>query len=298
MGAVVIDLCADDRAAASARRHVEISCWMGAMLKDSADLATSNEAAAFTISHRAGKGPRPLDCWIALPEQPRPGARALVAVHGIARGAKAQAEAFAARAAALGRPVIAPLFDERRWQGYQRTVAPRRADLALLGLMQDLAVEGVIEHRAFDLFGFSGGAQFAHRFAMLYPNRLRRLSVCAAGWWTMPEAAPFPYGLQGAWGAKLEAGLARFLRLEIAVSVGALDNLPDPNTRSTAALDVRQGRDRVSRAEAWTDALIATAARLGVDGPRPTLTVLPGCGHDFEQCAADGALARLTLPST
>lgn len=282
--------------ALSPLRHERAACWMNAMLKQTATRARPIGSAGFTLRQRTGKGPRPLDCWIALPDQPRPGARPLVAVHGIARGAEAQARAFAARAAALGRPVVAPLFDEQRWQGYQRTVAPRRADLALLGLMQDLAVEGLIEHRTFDLFGFSGGAQFAHRFAMLYPNRLRRLSVCAAGWWTMPEPAPFPYGFGGAWGGKLEAGISRFLSLEIAVSVGALDNRPDPAMRSTAALDLRQGTDRLSRARAWTEALVTQAARRGVDGPRPSLTVLPGCGHDFDQCVDSGELIALTLP--
>ena len=44
-----------------------------------------------------------------------------------------------------------------------------------------------------DLVGFSGGAQFAHRFAMLYPGCVRRVVVAAAGWYTyIDPSRPFP----------------------------------------------------------------------------------------------------------
>jgi pimeloyl-ACP methyl ester carboxylesterase len=259
--------------------------------------ATDGAAACgYVLTHRPGLGPLALDCWMALPDQPRRGARPLVAVHGIARGAREIAEAFAMRAAAQGRAVIAPLFDEPRWTGYQRAVAPRRADRALLGLLDELADEGVTAADGFDLFGYSGGAQFAHRFAMLYPRRIGRLSVCAAGWWTLPDAAEdFPYGLGGAWGERLAAGLDRFLGLEIAVSFGADDDAPDAATRSRPALDTRQGRDRVARARAFAAALREAAAVRRLPEPRLTLTALPGCGHDFLACARAG-LVELTLP--
>jgi pimeloyl-ACP methyl ester carboxylesterase len=221
----------------------------------------------------------------------------LVAIHGIGRGARELAETFAAQAAGHGRAVIAPLFDAGRWNGYQRAVAPRRADYALLGLLDELSAEGLVPAGRFDLAGYSGGAQFAHRFAMLYPHRLRRLSVCAAGWWTMPDDAAFPYGLSGDWGARLAAGLDRFLALDIRVSVGAADDRPDAATRSTPALDAAQGGDRVGRAGAWVAALRGEAARRGLPALRLSLTLLPGAGHDFAACAAAG-LTDLTLADT
>lgn len=254
-------------------------------------------APAFALVHRPGRGPRALDCWLALPAEPRPGARPLVAVHGISRGAREQAEAFALAAAARGRVVIAPLFDEARWNGFQRAVAPRRADAALLALLAELEGEGVIAPGLVDLFGFSGGAQFAHRFAMLYPHRLRGLSVCAAGWWTMPDATAFPYGLGGAQGALLAAGLDRFLGLDIVVSVGSDDDRPDAATRSAPALDAAQGPDRVSRARAWVAALRAEAARRSLPDPKLTFALLPFCGHDFGACAAAGLVDLTLAPS-
>ena len=253
-----------------------------------------NVAARWRLVFRKGKGPRALDCWLAIPSAPAPGAIPLVALHGIARDAKAQAEAYARRAAEEGRIVIAPLFAEPDWAGYQR-VKPQRADLAFLALLATLEGEGVCDARRLDFAGFSGGAQFGHRFAMLYPERLRRLTLAAPGFWTFPDAAPFPYGLGGAWGSMLESGLRRYLGLDIAVAVGAEDDERDPNTRAFPALDIQQGLHRRARAEAYVAALKRAAAARGLAAPDVSLTVLPGVGHDFDACVAHGALIDLAF---
>jgi len=258
---------------------------------------TPPEAASCAITWRAPRGRQSLGCWIVTPNAPRKGAAPLVAIHGISRGAEEIAEAFAAQAAAQGRTVIAPLFDEEAWSGYQRLVSPKRADLALMALLDDLTLSGVAEAGRVDLFGYSGGAQCAHRFAMLHPQRVRRLSACAAGWWTFPDAAAFPYGVGGAadgWGARVAAALPEFLRLDITVSVGGDDARPDPAMRSAPAVDAQQGRSRLERARRWVEALRAAAAARGLPAPKVSFTVLPGAGHDFPDCARAG-LVDLTL---
>jgi len=244
---------------------------------------------------RPGRGRKGLTCWIARPASPRPGAAPLVAIHGIGRQADLHAALFAPAAAAQGRAVIAPLFDEEGWPGYQRMVARGRADLALLSLLEELRVEGVLGAGRIALAGFSGGAQFAHRFAMLYPHLIERLCVASAGWWTFPDEAPFPYGLGGVWGARLAAGLPRFLALPVTVCVGDGDDAPDENTRSGPAIDAQQGQDRLTRARRWADALRAAAAARGIT-PRVTFAILPGAGHDVAQCVRSGGLARYALP--
>jgi pimeloyl-ACP methyl ester carboxylesterase len=245
--------------------------------------------------HRPGRGRKGLACWIARPAAPRPGAAPLVAIHGISRQADLHAALFAPAAAAQGRTVIAPLFNEDAWPGYQRLVARGRADLALLSLLEELRVEGVIGAGRIALVGYSGGAQFAHRFAMLYPHLIERLCVASAGWWTFPDAAPFPYGLGGVWGARLAAGLPGFLALPVTVCVGEDDNAPDENTRSGPAIDAQQGRDRLTRARRWADALHAAATARGI-APRVSFAILPGAGHDVAQCVRSGGLARHALP--
>ena len=259
-------------------------------------------AAGFKVIKRPGSGRKGLTCWLALPDEISPEASPLVAVHGIRRGARQQAALYAARAAATGRPVIAPLFDKRKWPRYQQVVHRERADLALLGLMNELRLAGIWQTRSFELTGYSGGAQFAHRFALLYPHLVSRLTVASAGWYTFPDEAAFPYGLSARsdgsddWGPRMEAGLDRFLCLPIQVSVGSEDCLQDPNTRSGPEIDRQQGLDRVTRAARWAEALRQAAVARGI-APRIDLSVLPGCGHDFRTCIEKGGLDRLTLPA-
>lgn len=257
----------------------------------------------FTLSFRPAKGNDALSCWLALPKEVSPDAPPLVAVHGIQRGAKAQAELYGARAAASGRPVIAPLFDEKNWRRYQQVVRKERSDLALLSLLTELQLEGVWRTRTIELAGYSGGAQFAHRFAMLYPHLVSRLTVASAGWYTFPDSTAFPYGLAARpgrkddWGPRIAAGLDRFLRLPITACVGALDNIPDENTRSGEKIDRQQGSSRLERAKRWTETLRQAALARGI-APSISLAILPGCGHDFRSCVLRGGLDWRALPDS
>lgn len=242
-----------------------------------------------------------LDGWIALPETRAKAAPPLVAVHGIKRGARDQAALLARRAAAKGQVVIAPLFDQDRWPRYQQVVRKGRADRALFTLLALLQETGVIEQGPVELCGFSGGAQFAHRFAMLYPEQVSRLTTASAGWYTFPDATSFPYGLGARknarrdWGAEMAHNLDAFLRMPINIAVGSRDSTPDANTRSTGAINAQQGRTRLARAANWAKALerVATERNIAAD---VTLSILPGCGHDFRQCVEKGGLDRIIVP--
>lgn len=252
------------------------------------------------LIHRPASGATGLGYWLAMPARIDHSRPLLVAVHGISRDARAQAELFAPRANALGQVVVAPEFGEKHWKRYQKAVIGQRSDVALLGLLDELRATGIWHGRRIELAGYSGGAQFAHRFAMLYPHLLARLSVVSAGWYTFPDEAPFPYGLgeaEGAasgWGAMAAAHLDRFLGLPIQICVGAKDNRRDRNTRRGPEIDAQQGRDRVARATAWSAALIAAARKRGIR-PDITLRILPDCGHDFGDCVTRGGLDRIVL---
>lgn len=253
----------------------------------------------FRLEFRPAPHAGALACWIARPAHADPAARVLVAVHGIRRAAQDQARLFGARAAALRRTVIAPLFDAQNWPAYQRLGG--QADRALLDLLHQLHGDGIQPMDRFDLCGFSGGAQFAHRFAMLHPHRIGRLSVASAGWYTFPDQALYPYGLgergaaTDARGPRMRAALDAFLRLPIRVCVGANDDVRDANTRSGAAIDLQQGSHRRERAARWSEAIASAAAQRGIV-PRVELALLPGVGHDFRRCVERGGLAEWVLP--
>lgn len=271
---------------------------MSAAATDLQALVSSH--AGFRLVFRPAPHDGALACWIAWPDRVDPSARVLVAVHGIRRGAQEQAALFAPQAAALGRIVIAPLFDAQRWPRYQRL--GDSADTALLDLLEGLgddAVTPIDRSVRFDLCGFSGGAQFAHRFAMLHPERIGRLSMASAGWYTFPDNAPYPYGLgpprgSGARTARMQSRFEQFLRLPIDVYVGERDNRRDANTRSGDDVDRQQGRDRRTRASRWSEALAIEAGVRGIV-PRIQFVVLPGCGHSFRRCAQRGGLVDRVL---
>lgn len=253
------------------------------------------------VVFRAANGLREAPAWVALPRTINRDAAPVVVVHGISRDAEGIARLLAPRADALGRILVAPLFDKEAFPGYQRLDRKSRPDQALLVLMAALAADGLPVSGRFDLAGYSGGAQFAHRFTWLYPGRVGRLAVAAAGWWTFPDDAPYPYGI--ATGGDSEtadrAALMRrntpaFLARRIDVAVGAKDCVPDAATRSGRELDAQQGPDRLTRAWRWRRALEDAAERHGIE-PQITMTVLPFCGHDFHACAEAG-FDRLILP--
>ena len=261
----------------------------------------ADSAPDYALTRRPADSPSGLACWLALPPAVSKTAPPIVAVHGIRRRAREQAKLFARRAVAAGRPVIAPVFDADRWPRYQLAVRRGRADLALLSLLDTLRRDGIWRTPQIELFGFSGGAQFAHRFALLNPALVTRLTTAAAGWYTFPDRSAFPYGLvprpnrPDPWAACDEKALTRFLHLPIQVCVGADDNLRDANTRSGLEIDSQQGRTRLQRAIRWARALRNVAQERGIE-PRVTFFALSACGHDFRQCVERGGLDRIVVP--
>jgi pimeloyl-ACP methyl ester carboxylesterase len=228
------------------------------------------------------------DAWIIGPAVPK--APPVVVVHGITRDVETMARHLLPRARAIGRTLVLPHFSVGEWPRYQRAACNRRADWALLLLMSALEDEGHIAGARFDLSGFSGGAQFAHRFAWLYPDRVGRLCATAPGWWTFPDPqAAWPFGMKREF--RLAANLRRFLDRRIVVCVGGDDVARDDNLRQGAEIDAQQGATRVARARRWCAMAEARAREAGLD-PAISLRVLQGCGHSFADCVTHAGLDR------
>lgn len=241
-----------------------------------------------------------LGCWVATPTNPDPSLPPLVAVHGVYRDVEGMLKVLTSRFPHGKRTVIAPVFDEVNWHGYQRVLTERRADLALLSLLKSINLPGVTDICSFDLLGYSGGAQFAHRFALLYPHLINRLALCSGGWYTFPDGTPYPYGLAKpektipGFTTFVRSNLSAFLRLPIDVFVGERDTNQDPNLRRGKAIDRQQGRNRVERATNWVKALNEAASDLGIESQIKT-RILQGCDHDFRQCVHTGGMIELWL---
>ena len=229
----------------------------------------------------------------------RLGSTPLIALHGISRNARALWEAFVPEARDTGRAVLVPRFDAARWPRFQR-IGKARPDFALLGLLRQAGLDG----QKFDLFGFSGGAQLAHRFAMLYPHRVATLHLAAPGWYCLPDLdTHWPQGLRRALGKRLRKfdaaalsliQLENYLSLPVRLWVGANDLQRDASLRQTSDVDARQGLTRIDRAVSYAEAFVKSAQSKGIHADI-ALTILPGCGHDFAQCAQIGGLATHVL---
>ncbi len=228
-----------------------------------------------------------------VPGELDPALPPLVSVHGISRNAEEHARAFAVVAARQRRLLIAPHFDELRFDGFQRLA--RGTEEAIENLWCD--VEGFVGFSLgpVDMIGFSGGAQFAHRYAMLNPQRVNSLILVAAGWYTFPsERERFPYGIkrEGRRGRRCSENLLRFLEIPTLVLVGAEDNQRDSSLRRKPDIDMKQGINRIERACRWTCAFLQAATRADVS-PTVQFSMLSDCGHAFDDCVEKGGLVEL-----
>lgn len=246
---------------------------------------------------RLPHSPRGVPYYLYVPAKPRADAMPLVSVHGISRNASEHAAAFGPLAEATGKVVIAPRFSTRGCRRYQRVLDDCRADKALLTTLDSAAADIGIAVDRFDLFGFSGGSQFAHRFAMLHPERVNRLALASAGWYTLPTRHyPFPVAAapDSPKGARIQATLAGFLAIPTLVMVGEHDTTRDANLRRSLLLDKRQGLTRVERGARFVQTFRRAADKAGIT-PVVQFRTLPGCGHSFAACVETGGMATLLL---
>jgi pimeloyl-ACP methyl ester carboxylesterase len=229
------------------------------------------------------------ECFIANPRQSRD---VLVVVHGINRNAGDIAMRFAIHPAFSRVTIIAPLFTEEKFGQYQELAArspdQTPADAALLRLLDELAPELSIAIDRFALFGISGGAQMAHRFAMFHPQRVSRLCLASTDWYSLPRAdLPYPYGIGGDDGAALIG--PDFLDIPTTVIVGNRDTRLDASLRQDDLIVAHQGKNRLRRARCYVRAAHAYADVMGKAG-RPRLLALHGMSHDFHQSVLEGDL--------
>lgn len=224
--------------------------------------------------------------YLLIPASTCPGAEPLVLVHGISRNAPELLLRFAQLANRLGVPLIAPLFRRECYGQYQQVIDQRggqRSDLALLGILDDAASRFGLAIDRIALFGFSGGAQFAHRFTLFHADRVRVCVPVSAGWYTLPDPGiAWPLGLANSpLPIHPAAGTVPFHLI-----VGQREREDDEALRRNENLDRLQGENRRARARTWHRAL-----RKAGWCNASSLTVLPRTRHNFS-CAHRNGLVE------
>jgi pimeloyl-ACP methyl ester carboxylesterase len=130
----------------------------------------------------------------ALLAPPAPARRLLVVVHDSDRRWAELAETFADWARARAVALLAPLFPagvlgDGNPDGYKFLhEGDVRHDLLLEDMVDDALARTRCTQRRLLLHGYSGGAQFAHRYALLHPGRLQAVVVGAPGEVTLLDA--------------------------------------------------------------------------------------------------------------
>jgi len=134
----------------------------------------------------------------------------------------------------------------------------------------------------YNVFGFSAGAQFAHRLMEFKPDaKIDKIVASAAGWYTVPDSDEgFPYGFLN---SPLEAiSLSNLFSKTFSIQIGTLDNNPNaPALRRNPIVD-QQGDNRFDRAFYMfnTSKDIAESQNLNFNWE---IIETPGNGHNMEQ---------------
>jgi pimeloyl-ACP methyl ester carboxylesterase len=183
----------------------------------------------------------------------------LVVVHGYLRRAKAYLRQFTDFADQHGYMILAPYYPpSQHFQQLGIGDDEGRADFQLLDLVDEVGRTYPVETATFDLFGFSAGAQFSHRFLYVHPDRLRAVVTASPGTITLPtDRYAWPSGIQDLPKlANVSFDLAAVKQGRLMLVVGKNDtgseNLNDSDEAN------RFGETRLERVrtlhEAWQDA--------------------------------------------
>ena len=244
---------------------------------------------------RTVNGPVPREYYYHFPAGLHAASPIIVSVHGISMNAAEHMVRMRGIAEASGAVVIAPLFSKKLYPRYQQLedrVSGTRADLALIDIMADVRRRTGLETRRVHITGFSGGAQFAHRFALYHADLIASCVSCAAGWYTFPTRdAAFPLGLAKGSGPGGLSPHADWRSVRHHVVVGSRDTAIEEALNMTEAVVALQGTGRRSRARRWVRAMNVGRTTRGY--PRVGLTELRGLSHDFTMAHERHGLARL-----
>lgn len=238
----------------------------------------------------------PQQYYLYIPDKTGPETKLFITIHGIKRKAKEHATKLLPYAKRHGVVLIAPLFPRGRFSDYQQLGLSNkgiRADLALNRIIDEVGFITGVDSKKLYFFGYSGGGQFVHRYAMTHPQNVARMVIAAAGWYTFPDySINYPHGLKNA--AKLFGkpfNPEHILKIPTCVLVGEQDVLQDKTLRKSTFLNRQQGSNRIDRGRAWIQAMKETAKRYHLNTAYDFM-VIPRSNHSFLHCMDKGKMGQ------
>ena len=237
--------------------------------------------------------------FLYIPSRGGSGKPVFVTVHGVKRMAVEHAVEFSAFAELYDVVLVAPLFPKKQFCDYQRLGRQgrgNRADRALHRILNDVSSLTGANINKLYMFGYSGGGQFVHRYAMANPRHAVRIVVAAAGWYTFPDTeVNYPRGVKKAKGLQdIRFDPSQFLSVPTCVVVGDRDVHRNHELNKSARIDRQQGITRLERGKRWIRAMAASARYYCLDTPY-LFKALPRCNHSFIQCMHRGKMGNLVF---
>ncbi len=230
------------------------------------DNSTLNGTGAYQFQYNMTNTDKTLNVFYHIPEIDENNLPILILFHGAGRNASAIRNAWIAEANAKQFIVVAPEFSDQDFPGGDQYnlgnvfIDGDNPSPQTLNPEQDWTfsiVDPLFENfktRAnntslnYNVFGFSAGAQFAHRLMEFKPNaKIDKIVASAAGWYTVPDSdESFPYGFLN---SPLEnISLSNLFSKTFTIQIGTLDNDPNaPALRRNPIVD-QQGDNRFDRA--------------------------------------------------
>jgi pimeloyl-ACP methyl ester carboxylesterase len=210
----------------------------------------------------------------------------LVYIHGEGRRFQLILNALRTLGNASGYMIVCPLFPanilrDGNIEGYKYL---REGDLRYDEVMIDIVSE---VRSAFDfvkprflLGGFSGGAQFAHRFLYLYPEMLEAVSIAAPGSVTLLDESlqwwPGIGSMERVFGRHID--LEALKQVDIQLVIGDADKKGGAPARASSIYWSDEwhvaGKDRVERLKSLHNSYLN-------QGLRAELDIVPGTSHNF-----------------
>lgn len=176
--------------------------------------------------------------------------------------------------------LIAPHFNEKLFDSdYQRfNLDAKRSDIRLINLIKHTKKTFPnLEETQINLFGFSGGGQFVHRFCAFHPNMVKKAIISGSGWYMWPtHSIPYPLGFNlDKFPNVLTIDTKLFVQCDMLVLIGEDDKRQGSFRIEYKGYNLNdmQGRDRVTRARNWVNAIRSYAISQGVTSNIQLVTV-------------------------
>ena len=229
--------------------------------------------------------------WIVLPKSFSSSSKCIVTMCGKNRNAYKMASYWSPFSNENDYVVAAPEFNADDWStaayslGNIFTGSTGKGDLnpkekwtfnIVQQIQRELSNACGLADSMYQIFGFSGGAQFVHRSALLLPDsRVSRYFVANPGWYTFPDVTtPFPWGVRHTSLHVTNADITGYTNGRLVILCGTSDTIRDDELNTGGNYDA-QGSNRYERARNF----FAFVKRINPDSQWKFVDV-PGVAHE------------------